>query len=349
MTYFNTKRPKTNHQQSAIVRTWFIGMVLSVSVGGVCHAQAMPAPTSAPAQTVNSHTAQTLTQNSTQPSTQNGMANTILNTTPNPAQPPAHLPPSPLQNPQSPIVSLQDAPLQLQDTQDFNQQFNDFLLSDTYSHKNTEGFWRAKHQKESRSVDYEKVGRWLEWLEPFFKWLGKLDGAVEGLSFLLKILLVSALLGVIFWLFSHFGDVVVAVAQKLSSRRATINAKRHAYRPSEKLPDIDELMELIGQFIRQGEYLKALSLLYRGSLRQLELVHDLPITDSQTEAQCQALLATARHRTQAEVAFFDELVAVWQLSAYGRRVPKEPSVVERLFGVWQTLYVGTASNDGEHD
>lgn len=341
MTSFNTKRPKTNHQQSAIVRTWFVSVVLGVFVGGVCHAQAMPAPipasTSAPAETVNSHTAQTFTQNSTQ--------NGILNTTPNPAQPPAHLPPSPLQNAQSPIVPLQD-------TQDFNQQFNDFLLSDTYSHKNTEGFWRAKHQKESkepRSVDYEKVGRWLEWLEPFFKWLGKLDGAVEGLSFLLKIVLVSALLGVIFWLFSHFGDVVVAVAQKLSSRRATINAKRHAYRPSEKLPDIDELMELIGQFIRQGEYLKALSLLYRGSLRQLELVHDLPITDSQTEAQCQALLATARHRSQAEVAFFDELVAVWQLSAYGRRVPKEPSVVERLFGVWQTLYVGTASDDGEHD
>lgn len=331
MTCFNTKRFKINHRgRSAIVQVWLASVLLGGSVGGVCHAQAMPAPvstpTSAPADT---STALTSTPSPAHALNQNSAQNSIQN----PTEP---TPPTPSQN----------APLQ--DTQDFNQKFSDFLLSDTYSHKSTEGFWQPKHKKEPESVDYEKVGKWLEWLEPFFRWLGKLDGVVEGLSFVLKVLLVSALLAVIWWLYRH-RDVFVAVAQKLSSHKATISTKQHTYRPSEKLPDPDELIVLIGQFIQQGEYLKALSLLYRGSLRQLELVHELPITDSQTEAQCQALLRTARHRTQAEVQFFDELVAVWQLSAYGRRVPKEPSVVIRLFDAWQTLYVGTSSDDGEND
>lgn len=240
----------------------------------------------------------------------------------------------------------------LSDTSEFNQAFNDFLLSDAYSHKTTEGYWKRKAEPEpAKEPDLE----WLKWLEPILKWIDSLNGIVEGLSLLLKILLVLFLLAVIWWLYRR-REVFVALAQKFTGSKTTITQKLHTYRPTEHLPDNAKLIALIDTLIKQGDYLKALSLLYRGSLRQLRLVHELPITDSQTEAQCQALLAKARHRTQAEVAFFDELVRLWQLSAYGRRVPSEPSTITTLFLTWQSLYDLTSDNStwydkqkGEHD
>lgn len=233
----------------------------------------------------------------------------------------------------------------LSDTTEFNQAFNDFLLSDAYSHKATEGYWKQKAKpKPAQEPNLE----WLRWLEPILKWMDNLDSIAEGLSFFLKTLLVLFLLAVIWWLYRR-REVFVALAQKFTGSKTTIAQKLHAYRPSEHLPDNTKLIALIDQLIKQGDYLKALSLLYRGSLRQLRLVHELPITDSQTEAQCQALLTKAHHRTQAEVAFFDELVHLWQLSAYGRRVPSKPDTIAALFLTWQSLYDLTSDDATWYD
>lgn len=230
---------------------------------------------------------------------------------------------------QPPITQTQP----LADTAEFNREFNEFLLSDRYSRQSTESYWHKKNEA-PEPKDPPDLS-WLEWLDDL---ADGLDGIVEGLSFLLKLILVGLLLLVVWWLFRH-RKVFVALAQKFTKpKRTTISPQTRHYRPSETLPDDDELARLIEQFIGQGEYQKALSLLYRGSLRALSLVHELPITDSQTERQCQELLAHARTRTPDEVRFFDGLVQAWQHSAYGRIMPSDGEV-RTLFGVWRTLYL----------
>jgi len=65
----------------------------------------------------------------------------------------------------------------------------------------------------------------------------------------------------------------------------------------------------------RGDHRAALALLYRGLLSRLVHVHELPIRDSSTEADC---LALAGRLGAAGRDYSARLIAVWQAAVYGQ-------------------------------
>lgn len=111
------------------------------------------------------------------------------------------------------------------------------------------------------------------------------------------------------------------------------------------LPPKDKLASAINVCLAKHEWLSAVSLLYQGTLRELGVVHELPIGKHQTEEECVWLLCHAKHAHPKEMAYFDELVAMWRASAYGRRVPVgvekgDYASIVKLLNTWQTIYGG---------
>lgn len=224
-----------------------------------------------------------------------------------------------------------------QSTDEFAKSFDGFLRSDAYSDKTELGYWKSKKEQPKKASEEPAD---LSWLGKLFGWMEYLEGFASALSMLLKVLLIGLLLLAVWWIVRRYEAFGVIMERFGVSKKAAVSTYTRTYRSLAPLPDDAELLQLIDSLIKKGEYLQALSCLYRGSLRQLSLRHELPITDSQTEAQCQALLAKARTHTKGEQVFFDELVLLWQKTAYGRMIVKEPSQVAHLFGQYKTLYVG---------
>jgi hypothetical protein len=75
----------------------------------------------------------------------------------------------------------------------------------------------------------------------------------------------------------------------------------------------------------RGQQRAALSLLYRGALSRLVHVQAVPVRAASTEGECVAL--ASRMLAPSSQAFFARLVDVWQLAAYGDRLPATAGVL----------------------
>lgn len=76
---------------------------------------------------------------------------------------------------------------------------------------------------------------------------------------------------------------------------------------------------------QRGDYVAALSLLYRGALSRLVHGHGVPIKAASTEGECVTL---AKARLDApRGAFVGTLVSAWQLAVYGGRMPDGTQVL----------------------
>lgn len=216
------------------------------------------------------------------------------------------------------------------------------LTSEPYSHQQTDQRWLpnepAQPAKESD----------LSWLQGLLDWLSKLGKWSQALGVMGKALALLFLALLVWWIVKY-RQTWLSWFQSLS-----LPVKSHAQLSSYALPDEDiwqqlppkdKLLRELRELLDKGEWLPALSMLYRATLRELVLEHQLPIDKHQTEDECVWLLQTAQHASAKEQHFFAELVALWRASAYGRRVPKDVQVGDyasmyRLVNAWTAIYGG---------
>ncbi|WP_066800892.1 DUF4129 domain-containing protein [Moraxella oblonga] len=109
-----------------------------------------------------------------------------------------------------------------------------------------------------------------------------------------------------------------------------------------ELPPTDELVAYVQKLLQKSEYLLALSVLYRGTLRELNAHHALAIDKHQTEDECAWLLAKSPASPQ-ESAYFAKLVALWRICAYGQKFAPQLAdgnghQVFELAQSWSALY-----------
>jgi Domain of unknown function (DUF4129) len=76
----------------------------------------------------------------------------------------------------------------------------------------------------------------------------------------------------------------------------------------------------------QGQHRAALSLLYRGALSRLVNRYSVPIHSSSTEGEC--IEAAARSMDHGALAYFRDLVAIWQRATYAGELPAEQSLLQ---------------------
>lgn len=91
----------------------------------------------------------------------------------------------------------------------------------------------------------------------------------------------------------------------------------------ESLPD--DVGAAVAALWQRGQRRPALSLLYRGALSRLVHLHAVPIRSASTEGECMTL--SAGRLAPASLEFFTQLVAAWQLAAYGGRLPDTGGVL----------------------
>lgn len=241
----------------------------------------------------------------------------------------------------------------LTNAQAFKDDLNATLLSDEYSQMHTYSKWVSKEKPTDDDLyDYEP-----SWLENILRFLDNLFGNLDELGGLLSLLLKLALIGLLLWFFYWVYKRRAVIGAWLTHRLP--NHKTHAHLTAKSknrqtpLADDEILANEIKNALAQKNYVLALSLLYRSSLRAMQLNHDLPITKSDTEARCQALLASAQQTHRDELPYFNRLVWLWQRCAYGSlgtTDDKTDTVGDEavaLFDDWQRIYQMHSHDEGE--
>jgi hypothetical protein len=89
-----------------------------------------------------------------------------------------------------------------------------------------------------------------------------------------------------------------------------------------------------------GQYREALSLLYRGALTVLNDRHELALTDSDTEGDCERVVR--QQLAAGPAAYFGRIALAWQQLAYGHAAP-DTQQVAALCDQWPVI----EGSDGE--
>lgn len=233
------------------------------------------------------------------------------------------------------------------------QQIDEIVYSDNFSKTNQITEWREKQPKTYEENSSNSVLG--EILEKFFQWVfgGALKGSnfnfVEIISIITKTIILLLLLVFFIWLFKK-REVWLAWFSRFTFNHKDmmieqVNFSKKLPLTWQELPEKSVLVNFVQQAINQGNFLLALSVLYRGTLREIIQLHDLPITQSSTEQQCIWLLTQARNKQPDEAQFLQDLVQIWSKIAYGQRLPSSQQLptfiqnIQSLLVTWQKLYL----------
>jgi len=159
--------------------------------------------------------------------------------------------------------------------------------------------------RDSGAPRQERIPGWLAWIGDFFR---SLDRTARVLVWGVALTLITALL---VYLVRRVRPRADQLAHTASA--APIRIQDLDIRP-ESLPH--NIGEAARRLWDRSEHRAALALLYRGMLSRLVHVHQIPIRDSMTEADCLVLAAT--HLEPARSEYSARLVTVWQRAVYGR-------------------------------
>jgi hypothetical protein len=159
---------------------------------------------------------------------------------------------------------------------------------------------------------------------------------IDMLSQLLRILAYAAV-----------GVAVVFLLYYLVRHVHLLKSSKQPYVPPDTLFGLDVRPESLPDDVgaaalalaRNGELLKALSLLYRGALAALLHREGLELVSGDTEADC--LRKSGGRLREPAHAYFGQLVGAWQRLAYGRRAVASAEV-ERLCLDWSQYFGGAA-------
>lgn len=224
-----------------------------------------------------------------------------------------------------------------QDPQVFFDTAQARLVSDDYSNTTTHSKWNRKVQPVRPQSTNQR-----DWSK-YFGWLDDLQDMSQSLGVVGKTILVVLLLLFFVYLYRYKDRIASVLAKPIKPKSATITPNFSPDDEIDDLPDHNDIARLTGELIEQGNYVEALSLLYRGSLRVMSFRHQFVIGRGRTEEECQWLLAVAKTAQPNEKRFFEMLVALWQKSAYGSKSATASvghDEVTMLLNTWQTLWGG---------
>jgi hypothetical protein len=157
-------------------------------------------------------------------------------------------------------------------------------------------------------------GESLGWLADFAGWMasaGRVFVWVVG-----AVAVVMLLVGMRHWIRVR-AESALARPKNLPSHVRDLDIR------PESLPD--QVGAAAAALWQRGEHRAALSLLYRGALSRLVHDHAVPIRAASTEGECVRLAASRLSPERG--AFFERLVAAWQLAVYGDRMPETANVL----------------------
>ncbi|WP_353572993.1 DUF4129 domain-containing protein [Candidatus Albibeggiatoa sp. nov. BB20] len=150
---------------------------------------------------------------------------------------------------------------------------------------------------------------------------------------LFEVLLWITIAGVIGWIIYKTLQNP-ALQQWLNQKQSNIYQPQVTFSLIPK-PENDSLPDNIAQqtweLWEQGEHRQAVSLLYRGTLLQLQQQYEMAIYDSATENECVRLV----RRTQGVdlSTYFSRLTRAWQILAYGKHLP-DSNEIQQLCEQW---------------
>ena len=187
----------------------------------------------------------------------------------------------------------------------------------------------------------EEETRWMG----RFRDSGQTRDSSSGLSGLFQVLFIA--LKYLFWLLglSLLAFVIYLVVKPLMAKRWQSRPKLGVIPeaeevvkeapPPEALPgDVVAAAQLTWS---KGEFRRAMSLLYRGALRELGRLPQVTIDETATEEEC---LRLVRRKVKGDaLTFFTDLTRVWQQMAYAHRTPDQDTFHE-LCRRWQFPSVG---------
>ncbi len=169
------------------------------------------------------------------------------------------------------------------------QQLADILTSDQYSNSEeiTTRVPKIPEESDDSSWLADFLGELLDWLFDF----DAPENLIEIGSMLLKGLLIVALLLAIVWVIKNSEGLLGWIQQKswrLSKHKIQIEdyQQSHLAQGWENLPEHQQIVEVVRQLLMNNQYLPAMSILYRGSLRWLNENKLLAISPANTEMQC---------------------------------------------------------------
>ncbi|MFW2176991.1 MULTISPECIES: hypothetical protein [unclassified Moraxella] len=240
------------------------------------------------------------------------------------------------------------------------QQLQKILRSEDFSHAKPTSKWVEKTPKPKHKTQHTTPSWWDNFWQKVGDWFkGGSKNNAEGfdmgalLGGLFKGLVLLALLGFFVWLF-RYRERWLAWFSRLSQRGAKVSSANISHYLTERqqplwhdMPPRSQLAQAVRDLLARQAWLPALSLLYRGTLREILQRHELPITKATTEQQSSWLLTKARTRTPQEAEYFNALVGVWSQVAYGQKMPhpQDSTAVQQLserlnqlLRQWQALY-----------
>jgi uncharacterized protein DUF4129 len=196
--------------------------------------------------------------------------------------------------------------------------------------------------KDSGTRSRSGIPGWLAWLGDFLRWL---DQTARVLVWSVALVLVGALV-------VYLGLLIGRLINRLIGRRSAEVAYGGVLIAPVRVHDLDirpeSLPDDIGGTARRlwdrSEHRAALALLYRGMLSRFVHVHQIPVRDSTTEADCLVLAVTHLEPTTSEYAA--RLVRVWQRAVYGREVIQDFDVYGLCDGFGHALDRATPGASG---
>lgn len=184
---------------------------------------------------------------------------------------------------------------------------------------------RILRWRNSGTARQATIPGWLRWLVDLFRWLDQTARVlVWGLALAL-------------------GAALVVYLIRLVGRRADSTSYTQTVTAPVRVRDLDirpeSLPDDIGAAARclwdRSEHRAALALLYRGMLSRFAHVHQVPIRDATTEADC--LLLAAEHLAPAKSEYATRLVRIWQRAVYGREQIEDSDVYRLCEGFGAAL------------
>lgn len=232
---------------------------------------------------------------------------------------------------------------------DNRQKINDIIFSKDYTIVTPNTRWQQKETPTNTNNDHQIPSR-SDGID--------LSNFIDIVSSTVKMILILMLIGFFYWLYlkreiwlAWFANIS---RNKKGAKKLKVNQHLSpALTPMwYGLPEREQLVNTVRQALLEKNWLLALSILYRGTLREILPLHDLPITKASTEQQCQWLLQKAETCQPQEANFFKSLVNLWIKIAYGKQLPNQEQEqpfsqhIEQLLNEWQQLY-GWQSHGGQ--
>ncbi|EIJ43635.1 hypothetical protein BegalDRAFT_2800 [Beggiatoa alba B18LD] len=205
------------------------------------------------------------------------------------------------------------------------QEIERVLAAEEFQTETTVFGWRSLNASEDSDKNESQAFKYEEQKDGFFS---------RALQFFLWILLGIGLAIIVYGVWRWMREQSF-LAHSQRNRRA-LGLQRLAQTPTDLSGLPDNIALSAWACWQAGEQQLAISLLYRGTLKQLSQQYQFKVRESATEQEC---LQIVRHYAVVElVDYFAQVCRTWQCIAYAHQLPSS-SQVQQLCHEWQRLFV----------